>query len=84
MLLGSQFVQMASAPAHGSHRLPVDPGLAHSGVVLRDGARAILRRPCLQALIPTLIEREDLPNAIADIDQFNLARVIGPVIGGIA
>jgi hypothetical protein len=31
-----------------------------------------------------LIEREDLPNAIADIDQFNLARVIGPVIGGIA
>jgi MFS family permease len=41
--------------------------------------------PAYQALIPTLVEKEDMPNAIAlQSIQFNVARVIGPVIGGIA
>ena len=41
--------------------------------------------PAYQALIPTLVEPKDLPNAIAlNSIQFNLARVIGPVLGGIA
>ena len=41
--------------------------------------------PAYLALIPTLVEKEDLPNAIAlNTIQFNLARVIGPVLGGIA
>lgn len=41
--------------------------------------------PAYNALVPTLVEKEDLPNAIALITiQFNLARVIGPVLGGIA
>ena len=41
--------------------------------------------PAYSALVPTLVEPEDLPNAIAlNSIQFNLARVIGPVIGGIA
>lgn len=41
--------------------------------------------PAYQALIPTLIDAKDLPNAIAlNSIQFNLARVIGPVLGGIA
>ncbi len=41
--------------------------------------------PAYQALIPTLVKSEDLPNAIAlNSIQFNLARVIGPVLGGIA
>ena len=41
--------------------------------------------PAYSALIPTLVEKEDLPNAIAlNTIQFNLARVIGPVLGGIA
>ena len=39
--------------------------------------------PAYQALVPTLVDREDLPNAIAlNSIQFNLARVIGPVLGG--
>ena len=39
--------------------------------------------PAYQALVPTLVEREDLPNAVAlNSIQFNLARVIGPVLGG--
>jgi len=41
--------------------------------------------PADSALVPTLVDKEDLPNAIAlNSIQFNLARVIGPVLGGIA
>ncbi|MEO8368382.1 MAG: MFS transporter [Candidatus Solibacter sp.] len=41
--------------------------------------------PAYQALIPTLVDKEDMPNAIAlQSIQFNVARVIGPVIGGLA
>jgi predicted MFS family arabinose efflux permease len=41
--------------------------------------------PANLALIPALVEKEDLPNAIAlNSIQFNLARVIGPVLGGFA
>jgi predicted MFS family arabinose efflux permease len=41
--------------------------------------------PAYSALVPTLVEPEDLSNAIAlNSIQFNLARVIGPVLGGIA
>ncbi|MGH9661217.1 MAG: MFS transporter, partial [Bryobacteraceae bacterium] len=41
--------------------------------------------PAYQALIPSLVEPDDLPNAIAlNSIQFNLARVIGPVAGGLA
>src|SRR5215468_5905133 len=41
--------------------------------------------PAYSALIPTLVDPEDLPNAIAlNSIQFNLARVIGPVLGGLA
>ena len=41
--------------------------------------------PAYQALIPSMVDSEDLPNAIAlNSIQFNLARVIGPVLGGLA
>jgi MFS family permease len=41
--------------------------------------------PAYQALVPTLVDREDLGNAVAlNSIQFNLARVIGPVLAGIA
>ncbi len=41
--------------------------------------------PAYSALVPSLVEPEDLPNAIAlNSIQFNLARVIGPVLGGLA
>jgi predicted MFS family arabinose efflux permease len=41
--------------------------------------------PAYQALVPTLVDRKDLPNAVAlNSIQFNLARVIGPVLAGVA
>jgi len=41
--------------------------------------------PAYSALVPSLVEKADVPNAIAlNSIQFNLARVIGPVIGGLA
>ena len=86
VLLGSQYVQMASAfiltilIATGWVRvwhilaLSFTVGLAQS-----------FGGPAYLALIPTLVQREDLSNAIAlNSIQFNLARVIGPVIGGLA
>jgi predicted MFS family arabinose efflux permease len=41
--------------------------------------------PAYSALIPTLVEREDMPNAIAlNSIQFNLAVTIGPALAGLA
>ncbi|MBV8552719.1 MAG: MFS transporter [Acidobacteriaceae bacterium] len=41
--------------------------------------------PAYSALIPTLVEKEDLQNAIAlNSIQFNLARILGPALGGLA
>ena len=41
--------------------------------------------PAYQSLIPTLVGKEDLPNAVAlNSIQFNLARVIGPIVAGAA
>lgn len=41
--------------------------------------------PAYLALVPTLVSREDLRNAIAlNSIQFNLARVVGPMLGGLA
>ena len=39
--------------------------------------------PAYQSLLPSLVPRRDLPNAIAlNSTQFNLSRVLGPVFGG--
>ena len=40
--------------------------------------------PAYSALIPTLVDREDMPNAIAlNSIQFNLAVTVGPALGGV-
>lgn len=41
--------------------------------------------PAYQALVPTLVDKPDLGNAVAlNSIQFNLARIIGPVLAGLA
>jgi len=41
--------------------------------------------PAYQSLMPLLVEKNDLPNAVAlNSIQFNLARVIGPLLAGAA
>jgi MFS family permease len=40
--------------------------------------------PAYQSLVPTLVDKEDVPNAVAlQSIQFNLARVIGPILAGV-
>ncbi len=85
ILLASQFVQMTCAftlavlIALGVVR--VWHILALSFVV---GLAQSFGGPAYQALIPSLVGGTDLANAIAlNSIQFNLARVIGPMLGGI-
>jgi predicted MFS family arabinose efflux permease len=86
LLLGSQYVQMTSALI-----LAALIWLGHIQVwhimaaAFATGVGQAFGGPAYQALIPSLVDEEDLPNAIALMSiQFNLARVVGPVVGGIA
>ncbi len=86
ILLRSQYVQMGSAALLAvllvAHAVQVWMILALSFVV---GLAQSFGGPAYQALVPTLVDRQDLPNAVAlNSIQFNLARVVGPVLAGIA
>jgi len=49
------------------------------------GIAMSLNTPSYQALVPQLVPREDLNNAIVlNAAQFNMSRVIGPTLGGMA
>ncbi|HTC92651.1 MAG TPA: MFS transporter [Terriglobales bacterium] len=49
-----------------------------------NGLASSLNAPSQQALVPRLVPKEDLANAIAlNSAQFNLSRLIGPAIGGL-
>jgi MFS family permease len=53
-------------------------------VVLAEGAVASLGFPAYQAMLPQLVEREDLLGAISlGSAQFNLGRIVGPALAGI-
>jgi predicted MFS family arabinose efflux permease len=84
ILLGSQYVQMASAAAL---TLLVVFGLKTVWPILVlsfvSGFAQAFGGPAYQALIPTLVDREDMPNAIAlNSIQFNLAVTVGPALAG--
>ncbi len=85
ILLISQYIQMASA---GILTLLVATGLVHVWEILClsfvSGFAQAFGGPAYQALIPTLVDREDMPNAIAlNSIQFNLAVTVGPALAGI-
>ena len=86
ILLMSQYVQMASA---GMLTVLVATGLMHVWQILClsfvSGLAQAFGGPAYSALIPTLVDREDMPNAIAlNSIQFNLAVTVGPALAGIA
>jgi len=54
-------------------------------LALGTGIAMSMNAPTYQAMMPDLIPREDLTNAIAlNSAQFNMARVLGPTLGGFA
>src|SRR6202051_680460 len=84
VLLGSQYVQMATAAILtllvATHLVPVWHILCLSFI---SGFAQAFGGPAYQALIPTLVEKEDMPNAIAlNSIQFNVAVMVGPALAG--
>ncbi len=84
VLLGSQWVQMFSATLL---TVLVATGLVHVWHILClsfiSGFAQAFGGPAYQALIPTLVEKEDMPNAIAlNSIQFNVAVMVGPALAG--
>ena len=84
MLIFSQCVQMAGAllltVLVGFHVVKVWHFLTCSFVV---GFAQAFGGPAYSALIPTLVPKEDMPNAIAlNSIQFNAAVMVGPALGG--
>jgi MFS family permease len=84
MLLMSQYVQMAAAFTLAA--------LVYTGAVriwhvlllsTLTGLAQAFGGPAHQSLMPSLVDKQHLPNAIAfNSIQFNLARVVGPLLAG--
>lgn len=54
-------------------------------IAFANGLVMSLNSPAYQSLVPQLVPREDLTNAIAlNSAQFNMSRVLGPTLGGFA
>jgi len=84
ILLGSQYMQMASAILM---TVLVWTGVVQVWQILClsfvSGFAQAFGGPAYQALIPTLVERDDMPNAIAlNSIQFNVAVMVGPALAG--
>src|ERR1035438_5476734 len=85
VLLASQWVQMTCAMLLTvlivTNRVHVWEILCCSFMA---GLAQAFGGPAYQSLIPTLVKREDMPNAIAlNSIQFNLAVTIGPALAGL-
>lgn len=86
VLLGSQYIQMSTA---FTLALLVALGAVQVWQILAlsfvTGCAQAFGGPAHQSLMPALVDRDRLPNAIAlNSIQFNLARVIGPLLAGLA
>ncbi len=85
LLLASQYTQMATAFVLAALVLAGWVKIWHIIVlVLMVGTAQSFGGPAYQALIPGLVRRADVPNAVAlNSIQFNLARVMGPLLAGV-
>jgi MFS family permease len=86
LLLASQYTQMLSASIL---TVLVACHVVHVWEILclsfLSGLAQAFGGPAYQALVPMLVDKEDLSNAIAlQTIQFNVARMVGPMLGGLA
>jgi MFS family permease len=86
LLLGSQYIQMTTAFTLAAlvffGYVRIWHILALSFIA---GTGQAFGGPAYQSLVPTLVHKKDLPNAIAlNSIQFNLARVFGPLLAAAA
>ena len=84
ILLASQYVQMATAAIL---TVLVAKDIVHVWQILClsfiSGLAQAFGGPAYSALIPTLVEKDDMPNAIAlNSIQFNVAVMVGPALAG--
>lgn len=78
-MMASAFIMAALAYAHVINKEEIVL------LALATGIAMSLNTPSYQALVPQLVPREDLTNAIAlNSAQFNMSRVLGPTLGGFA
>jgi MFS family permease len=58
---------------------------SRGAIAFLNGMAMAMNAPSYQALVPRLVPREDLTNAIAlNSAQFNMSRILGPTLGGYA
>jgi predicted MFS family arabinose efflux permease len=81
-LLSSQYVQMSTAVVLAllvyTNVITITQILVLSFIT---GCAQAFGGPAYQALVPSLVDKKDLPNAVAlNSIQFNVARVIGPLL----
>ncbi len=56
-----------------------------AAIAFANGVALAMNAPSYQALVPKLVRREELTNAIAlNSAQFNMSRILGPTLGGYA
>ena len=84
LLLMSQYIQMATAFALAALVYWGQVRIWHVLVLSTiTGLAQAFGGPAYQSLLPSLVDRQHVPNAIAfNSIQFNLARVIGPLMAG--
>lgn len=82
LLIGSQYVQMATAFLLAALVFWDHVSVWHIlALSFTAGMGQAFGGPAYQSLIPSLVDKKDLPNAIAlNSIQFNLARVFGPLL----
>src|SRR6185436_19150776 len=85
VMLWSQYLQMTFAFILGALIWSGQVKVWHIFLLsFLTGSAQSFSGPAYISLLPLLVKREDVPNAIAmNSMQFNLARVIGPALGGV-
>jgi len=83
-LIASQFVQMSTSATLAALMFVQVVEIWHIlALSFITGCAQAFGGPAYQSLIPSLVEKKDLPNAVAlNSIQFNVARVLGPLLFG--